>query len=79
MTTKLKKSDVFGHDFKMTYNGEKKYTTWCGSVMTAMLNIVVLFYAAVLFIDVYQQKVTSMNIDERWFDIHDDKSGGFNF
>ena len=56
MTNKLKKSDIFGHDFKMTYNGEKLYTTWFGTMLTSTLNIIVLFYGAFLFVDLYTEK-----------------------
>ena len=73
MTTKLKKSDVFGHDFKMTFNGEKFYTTWCGTLMSTMLNVVTLFYACALFVDVWNEKATSMTTDVKWFDINDAK------
>ena len=78
MTNKLKKSDIFGHDFKMTYNGEKLYTTWFGTMLTSTLNIIVLFYGAFLFVDLYTEKAQSTIAENAWFNMDQDKTG-FNF
>jgi hypothetical protein len=53
MTAKLKKSDIFGHQFNMTFKGDKFYTTWCGTMLTNTLNAIILFYGAALFVDLY--------------------------
>ena len=78
MTTKLKKADVFGHDFKMTFNGEKLYTTWCGTMLTTTLNIIILFYGAVMFLDLYNGKAIGTTDENIWFDMNRDRDG-FNF
>ena len=78
MTTKLKKSDVFGHDFKMTFRGEKLYTTWCGTMLTTTLNVIIMFYGAALFVDLYNEKPVSTFDEKIWFDMEGDKVG-FNF
>ena len=48
--------------------------------MSTILNIVVLFYACTLFIDVWKEKATGMTTDVKWFDINTPKHLiGFNF
>ena len=50
LTSKLKKRDTFGHVFRHTFDNERLLTTWCGTAMTTILNITVLFYACVLLV-----------------------------
>lgn len=78
ITGKLKNRDVFGQHFGLTYEGSGTYKTWFGSVATTLLNILLLFYAALLFIKVYTNSATALNVDKQWFDIQSAKAEGFN-
>jgi hypothetical protein len=77
VTLKLKKSDTFGHVFRHTYENERLFTTWCGAAMTTTLNVIVLFYACVLFASISSEREISQNSETRWFDLN--KGDGFNF
>jgi hypothetical protein len=77
ITGKLKNRDVFGQSFGLTFKGAGSYKTWFGSVATTILNILLLFYAAVLFIKVYTNRATALNVDKQWFDIQNPKADGF--
>jgi hypothetical protein len=77
ITGKLKNRDVFGQPFGLTFRGAGSYKTWFGSVATTLLNILLLFYAAVLFIKVYTNRATALNVDKQWFDIQNPKENGF--
>ena len=68
MTTKLKKTDIFGHQFNMTFKGDKFYTTWCGTMLTNALNTIILFYGAALFVDLYTSKPIATFDEQIWFD-----------
>jgi len=46
-------------------------------VATTLLNILLLFYAVVLFIKVYTNRATALNVDKQWFDIQNPKENGF--
>ena len=69
ITGKLKTRDVFGQNFGLTFQGASTYKTWFGSLMTTILNILLLFYAVVLFTKVYTNRATALNVDRQWFDI----------
>ena len=78
ITGKLKTRDAFGQSFGLTYQGASSYKTWFGSLATTILNILLLFYACVLFIKVYTNSATALNVDKTWFDIQNPKEEGFN-
>jgi len=69
ITGKLKTRDVFGQTFGLTFQGAATYKTWFGSLMTTILNILLLFYAIALLTKVYTNKATALNVDKQWFDI----------
>ena len=78
ITGKLKARDQFGQHFGLTYKGASTYKTWFGSVATTILNILLLFYACVLFIKVYTNRATALNVEKQWFDISNPQENGFN-
>ena len=77
ITGKLKTRDVFGQSFGLTFQGAATYKTWFGSVMTTLLNILLLFYLIVLFIKFTTNTATSLNVDRQWFNIQDAGEEGF--
>jgi hypothetical protein len=78
MTQKLKKTDVFGSTVNLTFQGGKFYTTWCGTMLTNSLNVIVLFYGAFFFVDLYYAMPIAMYDEKLWFDQHKE-ANGFDF
>ena len=65
ITAKLKNRDVFGQKFGLTYAGSSRYNTWCGSVASNFLSLIMLAYTVIFLIKVFKQEGTGLIRDEK--------------